>query len=80
MTLGEIHQTYLATLDKLCSQQVLFENILKDKKKYTKAYKKNYIEIKCKGKDCTCHNKLSVEKRNKVFTNKKGKEKESQIF
>ena len=80
ITLKDIHQTWLTALDKLCSQQVLFENILKNKKKYTKAYKKNYLEIKYKEKDCSCHYKPSVKKRNKVFTDKKGKKKKVRFF
>ena len=77
MTLGEIHQTCLAALDKLCSQQILFENILKDRKKYTKACKKNYLEIKCKEKDCSYRYKPTAKKKNRVFINKKGKRKKS---
>ena len=80
MTPGEIHQTCLAALDKLYSQQVLFENILKDRRKYTKACKKNYLEIKCKGKDCSCHYKPSAKRRNKVYINKKGKMKKVKSF
>ena len=80
ITLGEIHQTCLAALDKLCSQQVLFENILKDRKKYTKACKKNYFEIKCKGKDRRCHYKPLAKKRNKVFISKKVKRKKVKFF
>ena len=80
MTLEEIHQTCLAALDKLCSQQILFENILKDWKKYTKACKKNYLEIKCKGKGCSCHYKPFAKKWNKVFINKKGNRKKVKFF
>ena len=80
MTLGEIHQTCLAELDKLCSQQVLFENIIKDRKKYTKACKKNYLEIKFKGRECSCCYKLSVKKWNKVFISKKGKKNKVRFF
>ena len=81
MTLGEIHQTCLAALDKLCSQQVLFENILKDKKNYTKASKKNYLKIKCREKDCSCCYKPTAKKKNKVFINKtRGKKKKVAFF
>ena len=80
MTLGEIHQTCLPALDKLCSQQTLFENILKDRKKYTKAYKKNYLEIKCKEKDCSCHHKLATKKKGKFFIKGKGRKKKVKFF
>jgi len=36
MTLGEIHQTCIVALDKLCSQQQLLEGIMKNQKKYSK--------------------------------------------
>ena len=77
ITLGEIHQTCLAALDKLCSQQILFENILKDRKKYTKACKKNYLEIKCKDKDCSCRHKPDTKRKKQSFYEQKREEKES---
>ena len=80
MTLEEIHQTCLAALDKLCSQQTFFENILKDKKKYTKACKKDYLEIKCKEKYCSCYYKPTTKKKKKFFMNKKGKKKKVRFF
>jgi len=57
MTLGEIHQTCIVALDKLCNQQQLLEGILKNHKRYSKNCKKNYLEIKCKKKDCSCKSK-----------------------
>ena len=80
MTLREIYQTCLAALEKLYSQQILFENILKDRKKYTKVCKKNYLKIKCKGMDYSCHYKPSAKKKNKIFINKKGKRKKVKFF
>jgi len=57
MTLGEIHQTCIVALDKLCSQQQLLKGIMKNPKKYSKTCRKKYLEIKCKKKDCSCQNK-----------------------
>ena len=45
-TLGEIHQTCIVALDKLCNQQQVLEGILKNHKRYSKNCKKNYLEIK----------------------------------
>jgi len=57
LTLGEIHQTCIVALDKLCNQQQLLEGIMKNQKRYSKTCKKKYLEIKCKKKDCSCKNK-----------------------
>jgi len=57
MTLGELHQTCLVALVKLCSQQQLLEGIMKNQKKYSKTCRKKYLEIKCKNKDCSCKSK-----------------------
>ena len=62
MTLGEIHQTCLVALDKLCTQQNFLERILKNQKKYSKACQKKHLEIKCKKEDCSCKKKKYSEK------------------
>jgi len=64
MTLGEIHQTCIVALDKLCSQQQLLEGIMKNQKKYSKTCRKKYLEIKCKKKDCSCKSKPFSKGRN----------------
>jgi len=89
MTLGEIHQTCIVALDKLCNQQQLLEGILKNHKKYSKNCKKNYLEIKCKKKDCSCKGKSfpKGKKLHKIFQTpeeiqreKKGEVFQEQIF
>ena len=59
LMLGEIHQTCIVALDKLCSQQQLLEGIMKNQKRYSKTCKKKYMEIKCKKKDCSCKKSFS---------------------
>ncbi|KAH9671262.1 hypothetical protein KPL70_017294 [Citrus sinensis] len=42
-------------LDKLCEQKQFFKELLKDKEPFRSAYKKPYLQIKCKKKkDCDC--------------------------
>ncbi|KAH9649366.1 hypothetical protein KPL70_025951 [Citrus sinensis] len=55
ISLGKIFQLAKTCLDKLCEQKQFFKELLKDKEPFRSAYKKPYLQIKCKQKkDCDC--------------------------
>jgi len=70
LTFGEIHQTCLVALDKICNQQQFLEGIIKNQKRYSKTCRKKYLEIKCKKKDCSCKNKSFSKKKDFMKSSK----------
>ncbi|WVZ19356.1 hypothetical protein V8G54_006678 [Vigna mungo] len=61
-------------IDKLCRQHQYFSDLMNNKGKFGRAYKKSYLEIKCKDK-CSCQNK-----KNKGDKPSKWKEKNLKFF
>ncbi|XP_028798734.1 uncharacterized protein LOC114754141 [Neltuma alba] len=58
ISIGEIYQLALATVDNLCEQQKFFKGMLKGQSKLRHACKKPHLKIKCKDdKDCSCSTK-----------------------
>ncbi|XP_048228811.1 uncharacterized protein LOC125369772 [Ricinus communis] len=57
ISLGEIWQFTLATLDKMCEQQKLFKKIAKGEALLRNLCNRDYLQIKCKEKHCDCRSK-----------------------
>ena len=50
ISLGKIFQMTKGCLEKLCEQKQFFKELVKDKEPFISAYKKPYLQIKCKDK------------------------------
>ena len=50
ISLGKIFQITKGCLEKLCEQKQSFKDLMKDKQPFRSAYKKPYLQIKCKEK------------------------------
>lgn len=53
-SLGQIHQTTFEALEKLRRLHQHLSEIVEQKSKFTRAWKRPYLEIKCKDKKCNC--------------------------
>ncbi|RDX90393.1 hypothetical protein CR513_27748, partial [Mucuna pruriens] len=91
MTMGQIHQMTQEAIDKLCRQHQYFSDVMNQKRKFNKACKKSYLEIKCKDKTCSCSPKKKkrevqpLKKRKKSFKffrkkNVRGKTSDQRCF
>nr|KYP69085.1 polyprotein [Cajanus cajan] len=75
MTMGEIYQTSISALDKICNQQRLFKKMIDEQPKYKKVCKKGYLQIKCKDSSCHCKDRSNKKKKKFKSFRKKGKKK-----
>ena len=50
ISLGKIFQIAKKCFDKLCEQKQFFKDLLRDNEPFRSAYKKPYLQIKCKKK------------------------------
>ncbi|KAH9780772.1 hypothetical protein KPL71_008211 [Citrus sinensis] len=58
ISLGKIFQTTMLCLDKICEQKEFFKELMADKKPFSEACKKPYLQIECKDeKKCFCPTK-----------------------
>ncbi|KAH9668358.1 hypothetical protein KPL70_021382 [Citrus sinensis] len=58
ISLGKIFQTAMLCLDKICEQKAFFKDLMADKKPFSEACKKSYLQIECKDeKKCFCPTK-----------------------
>ncbi|KAH9792703.1 hypothetical protein KPL71_004235 [Citrus sinensis] len=48
ISLGKIFQTTMLCLDKICEQKEFFKDLMADKKPFSEACKKPYLQIECK--------------------------------
>ena len=48
ISLGKIFQTTMLCLEKICEQIEFFKDLMADKKPFSEAYKKSYLQIECK--------------------------------
>jgi len=80
LTLGQIHQMTLEAIDKLYRQHKFFADIM-NQKKFDKACKKSYLEIKCK-KSCSenCSRNCSKKKKEKKNLEERKKRKPFKFF
>ena len=79
ISLGKIFQTAMLCLDKICEQKEFFKDLMADKKPFSEACKKPYLQIECKDeKKCFCpikkkkhfHKKSSSKKPFRYFKKK----------
>ena len=55
ISFGKIFQVAMQCLDKICEQKEFFKDLMADKKPFSEACKKPYLQIKCKDeKKCFC--------------------------
>ncbi|KAH9734711.1 hypothetical protein KPL71_017470 [Citrus sinensis] len=58
ISLGKIFQTAMLCLGKICEQKEFFKDLMADKKPFSEACKKPYLQIECKDeKKCFCPTK-----------------------
>ena len=58
ISLRKIFQTAMLCLEKICEQKEFFKDLMVDKKPFSEACKKPYLQIECKyEKKCFCPNK-----------------------
>ena len=74
MTLGQIYQTCFTAIDKICSQQKMFEKMMNERSQFIKPCTRSYLKIKCKD-DCRCDTKKSSKSTNKFPKQKIGRRK-----
>eukprot|EP00257_Ricinus_communis_P024056 XP_015584200.1 uncharacterized protein LOC107262563 [Ricinus communis] len=77
ISLGEIWQFTMATLDKMCEQQKLFKKIAKGEALLKNLCNRDYLQIKCKDKHCTCKAKkkkhFSYSEKSPQYKQRKGR-------